>query len=274
MERESKTKLEGEREGGEMNGKGILKKPKPEVESDGEPDIKIEKPNKNISTSDDDDDNNNDASTSNYEEQEEALVALIEHRSKEVQHLTNRISYYQTELKQAQERLNDTEAKLVNIRRKINDKWNNHLPGSKKEMKTERKYTSSVDGESAQRQPQSKPQLLISKVSQKPSRPMTLSESGSKASPSRYNSPMKARRDKSNETPARSALEETKSQTVGAKRKLESKEHIELIPKVRSSSSPSLIHCHSSSHISSQHKRKLRSLTICPATDKLFITRY
>ncbi|XP_057516794.1 uncharacterized protein LOC130797992 [Amaranthus tricolor] len=254
-----------------MNGKGILKKPKTEVESDGEPDIKIEKPNKNISTSGDDD-NNNDASTSNYEEQEEALVALIEHRSKEVQHLTNRISYYQTELKQAQERLNDTEAKLVNIRRKINDKWNNHLPGSKKEVKTEHKSTSSVDGKSAQRQPQSKPQLLISKVSQKPSRPMTLSESGSKASPSRYNSPMKARGDRSNETPARSALEETKSQTVGAKRKLESKEHIELIPKVRSSSSPSLIHCHSSSHISSQHKRKLRSLSICPATDKLFIT--
>ena len=80
-----------------MNGKGILKKPKTEVESDGEPDIKIEKPNKNISTSGDDD-NNNDASTSNYEEQEEALVALIEHRSKEVQHLTNRISYYQTEV--------------------------------------------------------------------------------------------------------------------------------------------------------------------------------
>lgn len=88
-------------------------------------------------------------------------------------------------------------------------------------MKTERKSTSSVDGgESAQRQPQSKPQLLISKVSEKPSRPMTLSESSSKASPSRYNSPMKARGDRSNETPARSALEETKSQTVGAKRKL------------------------------------------------------
>lgn len=31
-------------------------------------------------------------------EQEEALVALIEHRTKEVEHLRNRISYYQSQV--------------------------------------------------------------------------------------------------------------------------------------------------------------------------------
>lgn len=40
----------------------------------------------------------NGESSTSREEQEEALVALIEHRTREVQHLQNRISYYQSQV--------------------------------------------------------------------------------------------------------------------------------------------------------------------------------
>ncbi|KNA09851.1 hypothetical protein SOVF_149760 [Spinacia oleracea] len=264
-----------------MDGRGILKKPKREIESDGE-----EHPNKketnnhnynhnhnhnhNHSSSDDDDE---DASTSRYDEQEEALVALFEHRTKEVEHLNTRISYYQSQLKQAQQRLHDTETKLVHVRRKICDKkWNCHID-PKREVTKEHKSISSVNGGSSQRQPQSKPQLLIPSANQKSSRPMTVAGTDPKASPSRYDSPIKPRGDRSHGTPSRP--EDTKSQAVapvGVKRKLECKEHRELTSKVRSTSSPTMIQCYASTHISSQHKRKLRSLTLCPMIDKLFIT--
>lgn len=54
----------------------------------------------------------------------------------------------------------------------------------------------------------------------------------------------------------------------------EQKEHKELIPLIRKSSSPSLVHCQTSNHISSQHKRKLRSIALCPVNDQLFVTRF
>lgn len=53
----------------------------------------------------------------------------------------------------------------------------------------------------------------------------------------------------------------------------EQKGHKELIPLVRKSSSPSLVTCQTSNHISSQHKRKLRSIALCPVNDQLFVTR-
>lgn len=253
-----------------MSGGGILKKPKREIESDGEED-KRHVTNSTSSADHDDDNDDETASGSRYEEQEEALVALIEHRANEVQLLTNRISYYQSQLKQAQQKLHDSETKLVHVRRKISDKkWNNGSLVLKKEVKKDRGSISPVNEVSSQRQSQSKPQLLISSVSQKSSRQMTVAETGPKASPSRYDSPMKARGDRSHATP--SGSEDTKSQAVGSKRKLECKEHKELTSKVRSSSSPTTIQCHASTHISSQHKRKLRSLTLCPVIDKLFIT--
>lgn len=89
---------EKEREIGEMNGRGILKKPKREIESDVEEENN--KIDNNICGSNNvvNDDHPETVSTSNYEEQEEALVALIEHRTKEVEHLQNRVSYYQSQV--------------------------------------------------------------------------------------------------------------------------------------------------------------------------------
>lgn len=41
---------------------------------------------------------NDDEEQTTRKEQEEAFVALIEHRTKEVEHLRNRISYYKTQV--------------------------------------------------------------------------------------------------------------------------------------------------------------------------------
>jgi len=54
----------------------------------------------------------------------------------------------------------------------------------------------------------------------------------------------------------------------------EQKEHKELIRLIARNSSPTTIKCHTSNQISSQHKRKLRSLILCPVNEQLFATRY
>lgn len=54
----------------------------------------------------------------------------------------------------------------------------------------------------------------------------------------------------------------------------EQKEHKELISLICSCSSPKTIHCQTGCFMPSQHKRKLRSLVLCPANDELFMTRY
>ncbi|KAG5234336.1 protein tipD [Salix suchowensis] len=67
-----------------------------------------------------------------------------------------------------------------------------------------------------------------------------------------------------------SDVEVVEIQDRGNKRKIEQKEHKELIPLVSRSSVPCTVHCHTSNHISSQHKRKLRSIAVCPVNDQLF----
>lgn len=54
----------------------------------------------------------------------------------------------------------------------------------------------------------------------------------------------------------------------------ELKEHKDLIPLICSTSSPTIIRCSTGNQLSSQHKRKLRSISLNPANDTLFATRY
>ncbi|THG03762.1 hypothetical protein TEA_003737 [Camellia sinensis var. sinensis] len=70
-----------------------------------------------------------------------------------------------------------------------------------------------------------------------------------------------------------SEQEATEIQANGTKRKFEQKEHKELISLIRSRSSPCIMRCQTGCLISSQHKRKLRSLVLCPTNDQLFVTR-
>ncbi|CAN4088676.1 unnamed protein product [Withania somnifera] len=59
-------------------------------------------------------------------------------------------------------------------------------------------------------------------------------------------------------------------QPEGTKRKAEQKEHKELIPLIGSYSSASKLHCQTSNIIPSQHKRKMRTIVLCPTSDQLF----
>ncbi|KAL4363549.1 hypothetical protein GQ457_04G014750 [Hibiscus cannabinus] len=210
-------------------------------------------------------------------EQEEALVALIEHRTKEVEQFGLRISYYKSQLDQAEKRLQDSQSKLARLRgqHKYNTVFSNASMASKS-VKAEQISTTHdcINGDSKMK-PQSKTELVIPTVNPKISQPIKPAGSSAKttigleASPA-SNRAVKAKAETSHRNSSNSEVVETKDR--GTKRKFEHKEHKELIPLVRNSSSPTTIGSYSSNHISSQHKRKLRSLAVCPVNDQLFVT--
>ncbi|KAL3570024.1 hypothetical protein D5086_027273 [Populus alba] len=234
------------------------------------------------------------------EEQKVALIALIEHRSRELQHLKQRVSYYQTQLVEAEKRLEESQVKLGRLSGKGNATAPNKpsVENGIKNVKVERKSPSPVRVNEASpgSQPQSRTELVIPKVPQ----PLTLVGSGarisscSSAQPSsstpsngvanvkveklnsvadvkveKSNSDVKVERSYKSSSPDVEVIE---IQDRGTKRKIEQKEHKELIPLVSRSSSPCTVHCHTSNHIPSQHKRKLRSVAVCPANDQLFVS--
>uniref|UniRef100_A0A164XF72 Uncharacterized protein n=1 Tax=Daucus carota subsp. sativus TaxID=79200 RepID=A0A164XF72_DAUCS len=61
-------------------------------------------------------------------------------------------------------------------------------------------------------------------------------------------------------------------QAKGTKRKFVEKEHKDLITQIAGSSSVRKLQCQTSCILPSQHKRKLRSLALCPTNDQLFVT--
>ncbi|XP_008239566.1 PREDICTED: uncharacterized protein LOC103338152 isoform X1 [Prunus mume] len=188
------------------------------------------------------------------QEQEEALVALIEHRTREVHHLRQRVSYYKSQLEEAAKRLNDSETKLARLRRHDKVGSTKSSPGSEtKSAKVEPRSTSPIH------------------LSQGSGGKAPVSSSA-QASPSVSSQSISATKEKGDKSYRTSSKQEVEIQDRGTKRKSEQKEHKELIPLVRTSSSPSIIRCYASNHISSQHKRKLRSLSLCPVNDQLFVT--
>ncbi|KAI3455151.1 hypothetical protein Pfo_011814 [Paulownia fortunei] len=256
-------------------------------------------------------------------EQEEALVALIEHRTKEVEHLRQRINYYKSQLDEAEKRLEDTQNKLARLRGRNIMKASKILSNGREEVKVERSSASPMkmsesssqkrshlttlhqhqdtmkpsednlnvtkrppspfhkDGNSSQNKTQSRPQLVIPAVTPNISQPMKTKESGNKFSsgsgslstsstPIYVNSLAKFKGEKTREISSQQETLET--QPKETKRKLEQKEHKDLIKLIGKSSSPVSIRCQTGSLLSSQHKRKLRSLILCPTNDQLFVT--
>ncbi|XP_050225650.1 uncharacterized protein LOC126675110 [Mercurialis annua] len=209
------------------------------------------------------------------QEQEEALIALIEHRSREVDHLKKRISYYQSQLEETEKKLQVSESQFARLRaqRIVSPSKASQASGTKSVKVIPPIH---VDEGSSRSQPQNKTQLLIPAINPKAFQPKLSSGSGARASsvsnsrssPSRLtNSVTKSKEEKVHRRSPDAEVEDR-----GIKRKLEQKEHKELIPLIRSRSSPCTIDCYSSNHISSQHKRKLRSLVLCPVNDQLFAT--
>ncbi|KAI4336397.1 hypothetical protein L6164_014929 [Bauhinia variegata] len=193
------------------------------------------------------------------EEQEQALVALVEHRTREVKNLRQRISYYESQLEEVENRLRDSESKLARLRGQTNlASSRNCFTEEPKTIKMERRSNSPVhrNESSSRNQRQSKPELLIPTASPSVS---THSSTGARI-----------KTEKPHMLSTKQECIETKDR--GTKRKFEQKEHKELIPLVKGSSSPCLVRCQTINHISSQHKRKLRSLALCPVNDLLFVT--
>ncbi|EOA13242.1 hypothetical protein CARUB_v10026271mg [Capsella rubella] len=183
-------------------------------------------------------------------EQEEVLVALVEHRSNEVERLNQHISNYQTKLIEAEKSLQNSKAKLDQLR-----------------------GVSSVPSNSAKKD--NKPLKTLRNVSEdyaSPSPSKTLRSCDSSDHP---------RSSSSSVSKAKTVLVKQKTEPSrdspnvkdrGTKRKFEQTEHKELIRLIARNSSPTTIKCHTSNQISSQHKRKLRSLILCPVNEQLFAT--
>ncbi|CAN0915918.1 hypothetical protein LINGRAHAP2_LOCUS29402 [Linum grandiflorum] len=217
----------------------ILKKPKLEQghdNNDGE--LLRRRHNKSEAEFDDNEETTDD-------EEESALVALIEHRTREVEHLRKRIDYYTSQFEDAERKLQTSKSQLARLKRGSKP-HRASLEYDTKSVKMETSLTSSSGN-----QTQTRTELVIPAVTPKINRSDTVS---------------KVKAEKSDRS--RTVDNEDK----GIKRRREQKEHTELIPMVCRNSSPQTIYCHANNHISSQHKRKLRSLVLCPVNDQLFIT--
>ncbi|KAI9114320.1 hypothetical protein K1719_014548 [Acacia pycnantha] len=219
--------------------------------------------------------------TPSMEDQEEALVALINHRTSEVQHLRQRISYYTSQLEEAEKRLKDSESQLARLRGQPNVAASRSCVDDRtKIVKLEPNSPIHINEAPPIAHNNRKPKLLIPDVIPPSSQNILQRTSGkasistdSESSPSlssRATIGAKVKEEKSQEVSTDEEVKDIKYK--GTKRKLEHKEHDELIPLIGSSTSPRLVHCKSSRLIPSQHKRKLRNLALCPVDDHLFAT--
>ncbi|XP_042451845.1 uncharacterized protein LOC122036556 [Zingiber officinale] len=211
-------------------------------------------------------------------EQEEALVALIEHRTKECQIIKKKIDHYQSQLVEAEKRLGDSQAKLSRIRLRVKAP----SPASAISVKEEDRLIQSsprnniLDGirnRPVPAQQPLRPQLIIPPHNPKPTTSIAADSRGGRSGKTELKTPAAAG---SRTNPSSSAQSNggspVRSQEKTTKRKFEQKDHKDLIPIIRSSSSPCTIRFQAGTIISSHHKRKLRCLEVCPVNDHLFIT--
>ncbi|KAA3458198.1 protein tipD-like [Gossypium australe] len=210
-------------------------------------------------------------------EQEEALVALVEHRAKEVELLRQRVSYYKSQLVEAEERFQDSQSKLARLRgRRFLASSNASLLATKRVRVEQRIVSPEHINIGSENLLLPKTELIIPNVSPKISQPIkpeglvakTIIDLEETAASNRA---VRKRAKKSN-TSSTTDVEVVEIKDGGTERKFEKKKHKDLIPLVESSSSPTLIRSYSSNLIPSQHKRKLRSLAVCPVNDQLFVT--
>ncbi|XP_073150359.1 uncharacterized protein [Henckelia pumila] len=270
-----------------MNAPPLVKKPKMELEAEEEEEEEEEEEQV--------EEREGPEEEQNRKEQEEALLALVQHRTKEVEHLRQRITYYKSQLDEAEKKLEDTQTKLArhqgqdisvasetsgNITKESQCKPQTSgldtIKSSRDNLNVSQKSVSPFhqNGESSRSHIQSKSQLLIRSVTPK------IEESGKATNGSgllpgisvstQTNSTAKQKGDKARKL---SSVQETmQSEPKGKKAKPEERESKDLIPLISSCSSSTTIHCQTGCLLSSQHKRKLRSLVLCPTNDQLFVT--
>ncbi|XWS51507.1 hypothetical protein CRYUN_Cryun12cG0181900 [Craigia yunnanensis] len=176
-------------------------------------------------------------------------------------------------LDQAEKRLQDSQSKLACLQGRHSTASSNASLATKS-VKVERSSISPerINGGS-KNQPQSRTELVIPSVNPKIPQPLKPAGLGAKTTiglEASAASAVKVKAEKSHRSSTDVEVVEIKDR--GTKRKFEQKEHKELIHLVRSSSSPTTIGSYTSNHIPSRHKRKLRSLAVCPVNDQLFVT--
>lgn len=252
------------------------------------------------------------------EEEEQGLLALIDHRTKQVEACKSRVLRYTAELEQSERKLEETKNQLSRLRGKHNllvsreksecgmvnvkaekgsaspyqsiphspenqsrsglEPWKGSVQSSKKsevDVKGVSGGTVIQNSEgSSQNRTKSRTHIVIHSMN--PVTPQSSkSHLGTKASNGSVSNPTHASAVKSSGVKSRKSSYEQDSvdiQSKGTKRKFEQKEHEDLIRLIRGSSSACTIRCQTGSIIPSQHKRKLRSLTLCPTNDQLFAT--
>ncbi|CAH1423100.1 unnamed protein product [Lactuca virosa] len=224
---------------------------------------------------------------SDMEEQEEALVALIEHRTKEVNHLRMRLAYYESELDESLKKLEETQRQLARLRSRSCDPSTRSVG---RNVRVKKEISSSplkicedsfhnLSDESNGSSCDSYQEACLKTIKTKSKPLLVIPGMNPKVSPSlnkmtEYNKASSERKSLVKEKgygllPKQEAVE---SQARGTKRKFEENEHTDLSEVICSSSSPCIVNCGTSNHIPSQHKRKLRSLVLCPTNDQLFAT--
>ncbi|PKA59275.1 Histone-binding protein MSI1 [Apostasia shenzhenica] len=212
---------------------------------------------------------------SSIREQEEALIALIDHRMKEVEQLKQRAAYYQSQAETAEKRLQESHSQLARLRgrsKAAGDGRDGGGRGSTSEGSADVNVVQ-VSSEPRTQSQWSKPLLVIPSINHKlstvkapaaaaRSKPAVTSLAAAKA-------PEKLKRVAAPDLSSDRVTSETEKRS---KRKLAEKEHQDLILSVRKSSSPHRLMFQSGSQISSQHKRKLRCLVLSPVDDRMLVT--
>ncbi|XP_038880724.1 uncharacterized protein LOC120072326 isoform X2 [Benincasa hispida] len=208
-----------------------------------------------------------DECNSTTDDQEAALIALVEHRTREVHHLQRRISYYSRQLEEAEKRLQESESLLARFRG-----LRYTLPSRSSQdcgfkcVEAEPRSANPIHSNGGSEEKG----LLGSSHSPSIPNRSNLATTGEQEKPCMVSSIGGVVDDQSDRK--RRKFGSPIALMMSALCMLEQKDHKELIPLVRSSSSPLTDQRDASYYFSSRHRRKLRSLAPSPVNDQLFVT--
>ncbi|CAL4928434.1 unnamed protein product [Urochloa decumbens] len=202
---------------------------------------------------------------------EEAALALVAHRQRDVERCKLKLLHYQSLLDTAETKLAEAQSRLDRCRDRSNPPPRqpepNPPPPVKREPKSppppiqrDRKPSPPPQKKAPAPQPAARPSLVIPGPSNRPApRPEPMPGLKKTAAPS------------SSSSSAPSPPERSRKEDKRPKRKIEEKEHQNLIPSVKKSTA-TVLKFQGGTLVCSQHKRKLRCLELCPANDQLVVT--
>ncbi|EPS73997.1 hypothetical protein M569_00756, partial [Genlisea aurea] len=213
-------------------------------------------------------------------DQETALVKHIENLTEEAQTIRKRIEYFNIELTSVVKRLEDSQNQLARLR------------GENSAKASENVICLIDDDDDVDGKPSSSmklphlPLLAISSVAPNISQQIKKEEHGTnEVSSARFllsnaETSVPSDGNKGNQkgdkaykvSPQQESLKIQPQGTKMNKGQSGGSGHTELTNMICKSSSPAAMHCHTACLLSSNHRRKLRSLALCPTNEHLFVT--